>query len=151
MWKWFTRTSSIKIKLLPLVNTLICACKHNAVCLISSQWKENLLQIQSMIQQEIKPFKNGWTNGPRVMEENAQNGKSESLTWFKYDFLFFGSKAPRSDIISVFKNSARWELPESELNTEKIYIFLIRKKNNSIFGRRKISENPYICESPFSI
>lgn len=43
------------------------------------------------------------------MEENAQNGKSESLTWFKYDFLFFGSKAPRSDMISLFKNAASWE------------------------------------------
>lgn len=43
------------------------------------------------------------------MEENAQNGKSESLTWFKYDFLFFGSKAPRSVMISLFKNAASWE------------------------------------------
>lgn len=46
-------------KFLPLVKTLICAWERNAVCLISSQWRENLLQIQSMIQQEIKPFKNG--------------------------------------------------------------------------------------------
>lgn len=39
-----------------------------------------------MIQMEIKPFKNRWTNGLRVIEEKAQNVKSELLTWFKYDF-----------------------------------------------------------------
>lgn len=31
----------------------------HAICLINSQWKGNLLQMQSMIQLEIKPFKNG--------------------------------------------------------------------------------------------
>lgn len=133
------------------MHTLLGACKQNAACLMSSQCKENLLQIQSMIQQEIKPFKNGWTNGPSVMEENAQNGKSESLTWFKYDFFLF--LAVRHQGLTWFPLSEAQQGGQGFVtkHCKDIIFLLIRKKLSAIPGSTKISENIETCESQFNI
>lgn len=64
------------------------------------------------------------------MEENAQNGKSESLTWFKYDFFFFlwgyGTKVWHDFLFQERSEMGK----ESELNSAKIQFFLLIRKNS---------------------